>query len=174
MNKSTDLTNEIKMNNVCIRIAADSDIRGILEAFSIWHKTRKQFIDYLAKQDRNESKLIVVVTEANKIVGYANVFWQSRIDWHGLEGIPEIVDLNVISEYQRKGIATQMICYLEKLILEKGISAVGIAVESINDYLPANKLYLKLGYKKEKKNTIVDGEEVLVMRKSLSKNINLK
>ena len=160
------------MPNVYIRIATDADINGILETFTVWHKTRKQFIDYLAKQDRSESKLIIATTEVNKIVGYANVFWQSRINWHRIEEIPEIVDLNVITEYHRKEVATRMIYYLEKLILEKGISTVGIAVEPTSDYLPANKLHLKLGYKKEKENAFIDGEEVSVMRKSLENNLN--
>ncbi len=157
------------MKDVCIRMAVASDINDILETFSIWRKTIKQFIDYLAKQHRGEGTLIVAVAEKNKIVGYANVFWQSRINWHCSEGIPEIVDLNVITGYQRKKIATQMIGYLENLILEKGISTVGISVGPTPDYLPANQLYLKLGYKQENEKTIIDGEEVLVMRKSLSK-----
>jgi len=128
------------MKNIYIRTAKKSDVKNILQTFAVWHKSKKQFVDYLAKQDCSESVLIVALTTKNKIVGYANLFWQSRISQHCEQCIPEIVDLNVITEYQRKGIASQTIHYIEQVVLERFFPSIGVAVEPTKEYFPAKQL----------------------------------
>ena len=153
------------MEAINIRPARKSDIKDILETFAVWHKTKEQFANYLAKQDLGESILIIAITTKNKVVGYANLFWRSRISQHHKQGIPEIVDLNVIPEYQRKGIASQLVHYIEQVVLEKSSSSIGIAVEPTNEYFPAKQLYKKLGYMEEGNSFLDDGTKILVFKK---------
>ena len=155
------------MKNIHIRTAKKSDIKNILQTFAMWHKSKKQFVDYLVKQDRGESVLIIALTTKNKIVGYANLFWQSRISQHREQFIPEIVDLNVITEYQRKGIANQLINYIEQVVLGKFFPSVGIAVEPTKEYFPAEQLYQKLRYIKDGIVFLSNGTRVWALKKEL-------
>jgi ribosomal protein S18 acetylase RimI-like enzyme len=150
---------------VTIRCADENDIDNLLKTFSRWHKSRQRFLDYLEKQKKDENIFIVALMNKNTVTAYGNLFLNSRIDFHRAEGIPEIVDLNVMTEYQQKGIGTQMINWFETFAKERGLSAIGIAVEPTKEYASANRLYHELGYKDDGEFILPNGEEVLVLKK---------
>ena len=60
-------------------------------------------------------------------------------------GIPEIQDLNVLPEFRRQGIATQLLDEVETLAAERS-ATVGIGVGLHPGYNAAQRLYGKRGY----------------------------
>jgi len=60
--------------------------------------------------------------------------------------IPEISDLNVLKVYHRKGIASALMEAAETLVFQT-YQCVGLGVGLLSDYGPAQRLYIKRGYK---------------------------
>ncbi len=122
------------------------DIDGIVTTFEIWHKDHPQYERYLVEQELGE-RYVFVAKHGEVVVGYVTVVWKSGYAHFRESGIPEIVDLNVITRHQRKGVGTALIRACERLTAERGYSVVGIAVVMDDpDYAAARRLYPALGY----------------------------
>ena len=128
-----------------IRQMIASDIDHIIATFFVWHKTRPQYERYFTEQQLGK-RIVLLACFGPKVVGYGTLLWHSRYEPHRLAGIPEIVDLNVISEHQRQGIGTALITALERTASQHGKPVVGIGVEQTPPYAAARRLYPKLGY----------------------------
>ena len=124
---------------------AEDDIDRLARTFSRWHKYRPQYERYFAEQQRGERDVLVTAV-GDEVVGYTTIVWKSGYTPFQQDDIPEIVDLNVITEYQRHGIGTALIHGAECFVSEHDKPVIGISVEQSLDYTAANNLYPKLGY----------------------------
>lgn len=78
----------------------------------------------------------------------------------------EIITIGVNPEMRRQGIASAMICIIEKNIKNQGIKKIFLEVASTNE--PAKKLYQNLGYKTVGlRPKYYDGIDAILMSKDL-------
>src|SRR5437879_5146968 len=112
---------------IAIRRMREEDIDAIVETFLVWHKYRPQYERYFAEQQRGEREVLVAL-DRDAVVGYGTVAWRSGHQQFREAGIPEIVDLNVITGYQRRGIGTALIRAAEELVRASGKRVIGITV----------------------------------------------
>lgn len=131
---------------ITIREINNLDPRIISKAFEAqgWHKTKEQY-DYYLQEHENKNRVVLVAEYDNEFAGYLTVTWQSDYRLFADQTIPEIVDLNVLKRFQKKGIATQLIEESEKIVKENH-SVIGIRVGLLEGYGNAQKLYVKMGY----------------------------
>ena len=128
-----------------IRAMRRSDIDAIAECFASWNKKREQYERYF-EANRSGERVTLVAEARAQVVGYTNVVWQSAYEPFWRDGIPEIVDLNVVEEFQRRGIGTALITEAERIVAGAGKPVIGIGVGQTPDYAAAQRLYPKLGY----------------------------
>lgn len=131
-----------------IRRMTAEDVGGVARAFADFGKTRAQYERYFAEQGRGERVTLVAVAAAagGRVVGYANVLWQSAYPHFRRGGVPEINDLNVVEQARCRGVATALIREAEAVVGVRGLAVVGIGVGLTPDYAAARRLYPKLGY----------------------------
>lgn len=130
-----------------IKYLIKEDIQLIVDAFRTSNWTIKEgalFEQYLNEQAQGK-RVCWVAKESNEIAGYVTVKWESEYLPFLEKKIPEIVDLNVLPNFRRKGIATVLLNEAEKLI-HKRSNLAGIGVGLYNDYGPAQRLYINRGY----------------------------
>jgi GNAT superfamily N-acetyltransferase len=132
-------------SEILIKHMAADDINPIVRTFKAWNKQRDQFERYLEEQQRDE-RTVLVVYHGSKVVGYGTIVWEPDYELFRRQRIPEIVDLNVITEYQGAGIGSALISALERVALERHKPQMGISVEQTPQYAKANRLYPRLGY----------------------------
>ncbi|MFC0527109.1 GNAT family N-acetyltransferase [Phytohabitans kaempferiae] len=77
--------------------------------------------------------------------GYLTVRWTSDYAPFRAAGVPEIVDLNVLPQFRRRGIASTLMDAAEGLIATRSDTA-GIGVGLYADYAAAHLMYLRRGY----------------------------
>jgi len=138
---------------------AESDIVAIARVFERWHKTTKQYEDYYAQQRRGERAVLVARLEG-KVVGYVTLLTVSGYAPFREQGIPEVADLNVINEHQRKGIGSGLVYAAERLARQRGYTAVGIGVEQSPAYEMANRLYPHLGFEPDGRGITASDNEI--------------
>ena len=130
-----------------IRRMTAEDVEAIAHAFAHFGKTRAQYERYFAEQGRGERVTLVATADVGgRVVGYANVIWQSAYPHFRREGVPEINDLNVVEEARRRGVGTALIREAESIVAARGHRVIGIGVGLTPDYAAAQRLYPKLGY----------------------------
>jgi GNAT superfamily N-acetyltransferase len=136
--------------NYMVRRMIRSDIEAIAETFTSWNKRREQYERYFEENQLGERDTLVAVM-GERVVGYVNVLWESDYEPFRRGGVPEINDLNVINEHQKRGIGSALIHAAECVVAEAGIAVVGIGVGQTPDYAAAQRLYPKLGYVPDEK-----------------------
>lgn len=133
-------------NVICIRPLDEHDPKVISNSFlqQGCDKVVDQYSNYLLEQ--NNGKRYVLVAEVDKeFAGYLTIVWNSSYPPFFQKKIPEIVDLNVLKKFQRKGIASALMNEAERVISKASTNA-GIGVGIVEDYGPAQVLYIKRGY----------------------------
>ena len=129
-----------------IHLMTEADIDGIVATFAVWHKYRPQYERYLAEQER-DARTVFVARDGETIVGYGTLVWQPGYVYFRDQNIPEIMDVNVITDYQKQGIGTALIRRCEQEAAARGYRAIGTStVMDDPDYANARHLYPKLGY----------------------------
>jgi chloramphenicol 3-O phosphotransferase len=128
-----------------------------------WHKPLDDFLIYLKEAEAGLRKNVVLKNQHGNILGYVTVLWESDHPYFQERKIPEIKDLNVLPEYQRRGFGRALLKAAEQAIYEKlGLDqTIGIGVGILKDYGPAQRLYIQEGY-------IPNAEGVTVYHKPLS------
>lgn len=129
-----------------IRSMEADDVKGLFEAFRSWNKPSTQYERYWSENANKARATLLATDEAGKVVGYANIVWKPDYAPFAEAGIPEINDMNVVADWQRRGIATAMIRECERIAHEAGHSTLGIGFGLTPDYGAAQRLYPKLGY----------------------------
>lgn len=142
---------------ILIRRMIEADIDRIVATFSVWNKFRPQYERYFEEQQQGE-RIVLVALVGDAVVGYVTLVWQSGYPPFRQAGIPEIVDLNVITEFQQQGIGTALIQTCEQLARGAGKPVMGIGTGTTPDYAAAQRLYPQLGYIEDGHGITRDGE----------------
>ncbi len=135
------------MNNIILVPLHKSDLNEVVAAFDKigWNKPIATYEKYLEEQTMGERSIFIAKCH-DKFCGYITLKWQSEYLPFKDKDIPEISDLNVLPEYRKHGIGTQLIQACERLGKQKGKIVIGIGVGLTEDYGSAQRLYFKLGY----------------------------
>jgi GNAT superfamily N-acetyltransferase len=131
---------------VQIRLLRESDPPSITAAFANigWNKPETQFQRYLHEQIAGSRTCFVAIIDG-QFAGYATVNWRPTYAGFADLNIPEIQDLNVLTKYRRKGIATRLLDRAETEAARR-LRVVGISVGLHSGYNAAQRLYAKRGY----------------------------
>ena len=129
-----------------IRALRADDIELIAGAFQRlgWNKPAAQYQQYLLEQ-RQEQRAVLVAFKDRAFAGYLTIVWQSDYPPFGETGTPEIQDFNVLPEFRRQGIGTQLMDRAEQIIARR-TTVAGICVGLSADYGAAQRLYVLRGY----------------------------
>ncbi len=138
-----------KYQDVVIRPANESDIELLVRDYTApWisaEEVRTRWQKYYEEQ-QNNMRTAALLAREGEILGYGSLLLRSLYPHFADSHIPEICDLWIHEKYQRTGLGTKLISWLEALASKQGYSIVGIGVGLYADYGPAQKLYFKLGY----------------------------
>ncbi len=93
-----------------IRLLEESDPPRIAAAFTNmgWNKPETQYHRYLHEQVAGTRTCFVGVIDG-QFAGYVTVNWRPTYAGFADLNIPEIQDLNVLTKYRRKGIASRLL-----------------------------------------------------------------
>jgi GNAT superfamily N-acetyltransferase len=129
-----------------IRLLENKDIPEIAKAFQQlgWDKPALQYERYLMEQSL-KIRAVYVAFVKGEFTGYLTICWSSHYESFQKENIPEIVDFNVLPNFRRLGIGTQLMDKAENEIA-KVSSIAGIGVGMTPDYGAAQRLYVLRGY----------------------------
>ena len=120
-----------------IRLMQDNEVEEVKELIykTLTRKSSKKYVN-------SKSRFIAVALVESKIVGVATVFTHDNdlVD----EKTYFVTNLCVDPEYQRMGIATRLVDYIEDAGQKDGIKYVYTLVPV--KYYETNKLYQKLNY----------------------------
>ena len=95
-----------------------------------------------------------------KDCGYGMLNWRPQYSLYKKLAVPEIQDINVLSQFRQQGVATEIIRKCEMISRHAGCSHVGISVGLYKDFGPAQRLYVKLGYKPDGNGVTYDRQAV--------------
>lgn len=129
-----------------IRRMERSDREAIFEAFQSWNKPRDQYDRYWRENEEGLRVTVLATDGEEKVIGYTNVIWTPEYVPFAAGGIPEINDLNVVGEWQKRGVGTALIKECERIVWQEGRKEVGIGFGLTPDYGAAQRLYPKMGY----------------------------
>ena len=131
---------------VQIRLLEESDPPSVAAAFKVmgWNKPETQYRRYLHEQAAG-TRMCFVASVDGQFAGYVTVNWQPAYPGFADLKIPEIQDLNVLTAYRRKGIATRLLDHAEREVARRS-GVVGIGVGLHRAYNAAQQLYVKRGY----------------------------
>ena len=131
---------------VQIRLLEENDPASIAAAFKKmgWNKPETQYRRYLHEQAARTRTCFVAIVEG-QFAGYVTVNWRPTYAGFADLNIPEIQDLNVLTAYRRKGIASRLLDRAEGEAACRS-RVVGIAVGLRPGYNAAHRLYAKRGY----------------------------
>jgi GNAT superfamily N-acetyltransferase len=131
---------------VQVRLLEESDPPSIAAAFTNigWNKPETQYWRYWHEQEAGTRACFVGVIDG-RFAGYVTVNWRPTYPGFADMNIPEIQDLNVLTKYRRKGIASRLLDRAENEAARRS-GVVGIAVGLHPGYNAAQRLYAKRGY----------------------------
>ena len=134
------------IESIQIRLLVNSDPPIIAGAFQTigWNKPESQYRRYLDEQVAGMRTCFVAVVDG-QFAGYVTVNWRPVYVGFADLSIPEIQDLNVMTTFRRKGIATRLLDQAEGEAARRS-GVVGIAVGLHPGYNAAQRLYGKRGY----------------------------
>lgn len=148
-------------SKIKLRAIEQEDCEVISQAFKKqgWDKPVSQYQNYYDSQSRGERDVILASYE-DDFAGYLVINWKSTYLPFFKEGIPEIVDFNVLKKYQRRGIGSMLMDEAERQIA-KVSSRAGIGVGLYEDYGAAQALYAERGYVPDGRGITRDSKPVL-------------
>ena len=157
------------MTEFLARRARAEDVEWIEAAFPQMgsHKPEGYFGGLVRLQARDALVFLVAEAPHGEYAGHLKLIWEPDYPGFRERGIPEIQDLNVLSQFRRKHVATLLVDEAERLAGERS-SQVGIGFGLYSDYGPAQRMYVKRGYVPDGKGvayhgrTAKPGQEVTV------------
>ena len=137
---------KLQKREAVIRLLESRDIPEIAEAFRDlgWNKPASQYERYLRQQEVGVRNVYVAFVD-ERFAGYLTICWESSYRPFFIRSIPEIVDFNVLPQFRRSGIGTQLMNRAEHEIARVSPIA-GIGVGMTPDYGAAQRLYVLRGY----------------------------
>jgi len=135
------------MNNIDLRPLTYADIDEVVMAFHRigWDKPTSLFQHYLDEQ-QNGARTVLIARDNNRFCGYVTLKWTSDYSSFANQHVPEIVDLNVLPDFRKRGIGTMLIKACEKMAKGRGAIEIGLGVGLLADYGSAQRLYVSLGF----------------------------
>ena len=133
--------------NLEIRAITTDDAIPIADAFAKvgWaNKSVEQYVRYADLHGKDERQCWLAFADGT-FAGYLCIVWQTNYEPLKTEGVPEIQDLNVLPDFRRQGIATELMDHAEQIVAERS-SVIGIGVGLHGGYGQAQRLYVKRGY----------------------------
>ena len=123
-----------------------TDIPFIVAAFAElgWDKPASLYQQYLLEQE-NHQRCVWVAFQEGIFVGYITLKWHSEYAPFHQQGIPEIIDLNVLPKFRKQGIGSKLLDLAETEAQKKN-KIIGIGFGLYADYGNAQRLYIKRGY----------------------------
>jgi len=110
-----------------------------------WHGGLDKWKRYLDEQE--DGRRVVLVAKDNaEVIAYGSLLWESTYPRFLAAAIPEVNDLVVAEGSRRRGVGTQLLHALERIAFSAGHAQIGIGVGLYQDYGPAQRLYVRLGY----------------------------
>lgn len=133
-------------NDICIRTIEKRDIQSLVDGFAEqnWNKPFEQFLDYY-NQHLNNERTVIVCEKNGEASGYVTLLSCAKTGPFANQGIPEIVDFNVLIKYQKKGIGNKLMDVIEAIAKEKS-DYVSLSVGLHYGYGTAQRMYVKRGY----------------------------
>jgi GNAT superfamily N-acetyltransferase len=135
-----------------IRLIEPTDIIPIAAAFAElgWDKPASQYEKYLSEQDAGQRVVLVAWIGVQNLpilnfAGYVTICCQSHHPPFREQGIPEIVDFNVLPMFRRQGIGAALMDEAESRVAARS-PRVGLGVGMTADYGAAQRMYAKRGY----------------------------
>jgi GNAT superfamily N-acetyltransferase len=124
------------------------DLAGVaaVDGGAAWKSDHTLWTEYLADHKAGR-RVVLVAWNGSGILAYGTLLWESRYQPLRTAGIPEINNLVVAAHARRRGVATAMIGEFEERARAAGKTAIGLGVGLYADYGPAQRLYIKLGYR---------------------------
>jgi ribosomal protein S18 acetylase RimI-like enzyme len=119
-----------------------ADVRLVDAAYGL--RQPSKFTLYLEEAQAGDRSVLVARTN-ERVVGFVTVRWQSLYPPFREAAIPEIVDLDVLPEFRRRGAGSALLDHAEQLIRSR-LRVAGIAVGLHAGYGAAQRLYAKRGY----------------------------
>lgn len=166
---------------IVVREMVEKDGAIISRAFAEqgWNKPESRYHEYF-RASQVGKRVILLAESGSEFSGYVTIVWDSDYPPFKARKTPEIVDLNVLMKYQRRGIGTALMDEAERRIARRSDSA-GIGVGLTADYGAAQIMYSKRSYVpdgpgifqqgkslKQGDRAIVDDDLTLYLSKSLS------
>lgn len=133
-------------NNLKISILHWHDIILLSKAFS--EKPRSIFEQYFREQSL-QRRIAWVAFYDDEIAGYTTLVWESNYKFFKDNCIPEIMDLNVIPKFRKRGIGKILLKIAENKAIERSnVIGLGVGLYGGEDggYSAAQRLYIKSGY----------------------------
>ena len=143
-----------------IRCLQSGDANVIAAAFTDigWHKPAAQFLLYLAEQATGR-RIVLVATVGGVFAGYVTLVWEPAYTYFRERAIPEVQDLNVLPVYRRRGIATQLVGFAERIAVDRA-GTIGIGVGLHPGYNAAQRMYVLRGYVPDAQGVAYAGRHV--------------
>lgn len=107
-----------------------------------------------------EGRTILISNFDGRAAGFGILNWHPKYALYKRLGMPEIQDLNVLPEKRQKGVATALILKCEELAREKKCEYIGVSVALSKEYGPAQRLYMKMGYRPDGNGVTYDRQPV--------------
>jgi len=128
----------------------EDSIPMIVEAFqqANWPKPASLFETYLEEQKKG-SRLVWLGFFEDQFAGYVTLKWQSSYPPFAADGIPEIMDLNVLPSFRKCGIGSYLLeCAEQEAARQSDYVGIGVGLYGGADggYGAAQRLYVKRGY----------------------------
>ncbi|MFK7838799.1 MAG: GNAT family N-acetyltransferase [Bdellovibrionales bacterium] len=135
------------MEKIILRTATVQDIPSLWNiALAMGAAKIDGYFDHALDHQSEGIRKVLIASVDEVDVGYGMLAWQPKYVFFQRLDIPEIQDLNVISNYRRCGIASQMIQLFEDLAKDAGKEHIGIGVGMDASYGAAQRLYVHRGY----------------------------
>ena len=152
----------MQIETLDIRLAAVDDL-PVLErmALDLGKAKDPQYFSLQYEAQEAGVREIVLGVYEGQLIAYAILNWQPKYAFYLHHEIPEIQDLNVLSDFRQRGVASAMIAHCEARAIEKGRTQMGISFGLTRDYGPAQRLYVRLGYKPDGEGVTYDRKPVV-------------
>lgn len=148
------------MDNSCrVRKMIESDGALLSKAFCEqgWRKEESQLNEYFLLQQSKKHTVLVAEWERNP-VGYLIVRPEAQEGPFAMRGIPELVDFNVLIQYQHRGFGNTLMEVAEEMCQQAG--CVSLAVGLHSGYGQAQRIYVKRGYLFDGSGTWYQGKQL--------------
>lgn len=154
---------KIPLADVHIRLLRPQDIPLLGKLYVPWSTEAETVIKWTRYEQEQQQKMrfSYLATIQDEILGYVHLIPSSSYPYFQKQGIPEINELLVYERYRNQGIACLLIQHLEQIAKQQQYQCIGIGFGLYQDYGPAQRLYIKLGYQPDGQGITYQGMPVV-------------